>query len=120
MRIRLCNGWLNLRPSDLRTSTPRMQFFETRSQLLRGSQQPQVGSNADAALQQFSAKHGSLYLYIGRILRPIWNIRCIKQECANGKSHVLSTVNAIQVGWILGHLQALRSFLNKNTHISKP
>lgn len=79
----------------------------------------QSGANADLALQQFSAKHGGLYLYIGRILRPIWNLRCIKQEGTNSKAQIMSTVNALQIGWILGHLQALRAFLNKNTHISK-
>lgn len=90
------------------------------SHMMRASGQPQTGPNVDAALQHFTAKHGGLYLYIGRILRPIWSLRCIKQETVNGKIHILSTVNANQVGWILGHLQALRAFLNKNTHISKP
>ncbi|KAJ8681583.1 hypothetical protein QAD02_017375 [Eretmocerus hayati] len=107
--------------ADLRTSTPRMPAFDNRMSLLRTPvPQQQTGPNVDSALQQFSAKHGGLYLYIGRILRPIWSIRCIKQESANGKNHILSTVNANQIGWILGHLQALRSFLNRNTHISKP
>ncbi|XP_001605127.2 nuclear pore complex protein Nup155 isoform X2 [Nasonia vitripennis] len=109
--------------ADLRTSTPRMPGMDMRSHLLRTPMQQlpqQSGPNADTALQQFSAKHGGLYLYIGRILRPIWNLRCIKQESVNGKCQIHSTVNATQIGWILGHLQALRSFLNKNTHISKP
>ncbi|KAK0174071.1 hypothetical protein PV328_007188 [Microctonus aethiopoides] len=98
------------------TSTPR--DVNMRPGLFRNPQ-PQHGIGNDTALHQFSAKHGGLYLYVGRILRPIWNIRCIKQETVNGKIQIHSTVTAMQIGWILGHLQALRSFLNKNTHISK-
>ncbi|XP_058794102.1 nuclear pore complex protein Nup155 isoform X2 [Phymastichus coffea] len=111
----------SLTTGDLRTSTPRMQGFDLRSpNMMRSTGQQQIVPNVDAALQHFTAKHGGLYLYIGRILRPIWSLRCIKQEAANGKTQILSTVNSNQVGWILGHLQALRAFLNKNTHISKP
>ncbi|XP_014205239.1 nuclear pore complex protein Nup155 [Copidosoma floridanum] len=115
--------------SDMRaTSTPRVSCFDNRTQLFQRTpqQQPQQQqqtfpqqSGPSADLQQFSSKHGGLYLYIGRILRPVWSLRCIKQEQVDGKSHLMSTVNASQIGWILGHLQALRAFLNKNTHITK-
>ncbi|XP_008546864.1 nuclear pore complex protein Nup155 [Microplitis demolitor] len=83
------------------------------------SSTPRVG-NFDIRHQEFSAKHEGLYLYIGRILRPIWSIRCIKIDTSNcNKTQITSSISSIQVGWILGHLQALRAFLNKNTHISK-
>lgn len=75
-----------IRIGDIRTSTPRVQIFDTRPQVFR--QHPQMGLNSDATLQQFSAKHGGLYLYVGRILRPIWNMRCIKQENVNNKTQV--------------------------------
>lgn len=99
----------------MRTSTPRiLQSFahSYRAQL-------QGGINIDIALQKFSGKHGGLYLYVGRIMRPIWSLRCIKQEIMNGKTQILTTVSCNQVGWILSHLQALSSFLNKNTQISR-
>ena len=99
-------------------STPRVpSAYDGRSQIARTHQQ--TGANYEPGLQQFSAKHTGLYLYVGRILRPIWAMRCIKQETVNNKVQIQSTVPAVQIGWILGHLQALRCFLNKNTHISK-
>ncbi|XP_051175538.1 nuclear pore complex protein Nup154 isoform X2 [Leptopilina boulardi] len=110
------SGFSNLNAGDLRTSTPRMQGLESRSPIFRSQQ---MGISTDLSLQQFSGKHGGLYLYVGRLLRPFWNLRCIKQETVNSKCQILSTVSSNQVGWVLGHLQALRSFLNKNTYISK-
>lgn len=38
----------------------------------------------------FSAKHNGLYLYLGRILKPIWNRRCIEKICLDGKTVVVS------------------------------
>jgi len=55
-----------------------VQTFDTRAQAFRSP--TQMGLSTDIALQHFSAKHSGLYLYVGRILRPIWNVRCIKQE----------------------------------------
>jgi len=55
-----------------------VQTFDTRAQTFRSPKQ--MGLSTDIALQHFSAKHSGLYLYVGRILRPIWNVRCIKQE----------------------------------------
>lgn len=33
----------------------------------------------------FSPKHNGLYLYLCRILRPIWNRRCVDQICMDEK-----------------------------------
>lgn len=38
----------------------------------------------------FSAKHNGLYLYLGRILRPLWNRRCIDRVCVDGKTITVS------------------------------
>ncbi|KAG9437559.1 nuclear pore complex protein [Apis mellifera carnica] len=102
---------------DICTSTPRVPNYDLRLQAFRPH--APVGLNTDISLQQFSAKHNGLYLYVGRILRPIWNMRCIKQEIINNKTQISSTISTRQVSWILSLLQALRSFLNKNTHITK-
>ncbi|XP_003693542.1 nuclear pore complex protein Nup154 isoform X1 [Apis florea] len=102
---------------DICTSTPRVPNYDLRLQGFRPH--APVGLNTDISLQQFSAKHNGLYLYVGRILRPIWNMRCIKQEIINNKTQISSTISTRQVSWILSLLQALRSFLNKNTHITK-
>ena len=111
------NSFANVTTGDMRTSTPRVPNYDMRFQVFRPY--APVGLNTDIPLQQFSAKHNGLYLYVGRILRPLWNMRCIKQETVNNKIQISSTVSARQVTWILGLLQALRSFLNKNTHITK-
>lgn len=71
---------------DLRTSTPRVPTFDSRTQAFRSH--AQMGLNTDVTLPHFSAKHSGLYLYVGRILRPIWSMRCIKQEIVNNKSQV--------------------------------
>lgn len=71
---------------DIRTSTPRVPNYDMRYQGFRPH--APVGLNTDIPLQQFSAKHNGLYLYVGRILRPIWSMRCIKQETVNNKIQV--------------------------------
>ncbi|KAL0121289.1 hypothetical protein PUN28_008744 [Cardiocondyla obscurior] len=114
--IDMHSGFPTISP-DLRSSTPRVPNFDSRTQVFRSS--AQMGLNTDIGLQHFSAKHSGLYLYVGRILRPIWNVRCIKQETINNKNVIFSTVPATQIAWILGYLQALKSFLNKNTNITK-
>ena len=80
------SGFTGVNTGDIRTSTPRMLGSDSRSPMFRSQQQ--TGVCTDLALQQFSGKHGGLYLYVGRLLRPIWNIRCIKQETVNNKCQV--------------------------------
>lgn len=77
---------INVNIADLRTSTPRVPSFDSRAQSFRPP--TQMGLSTDIGLQHFSAKHSGLYLYVGRILRPIWNVRCIKQETISNKSVV--------------------------------
>jgi len=64
-----------------------MPSFDSRVQSFRSPTQI-GGLTTDIGLQHFSAKHSGLYLYVGRILRPIWNVRCIKQETIGNKSVV--------------------------------
>lgn len=77
---------INFNIADLRTSTPRVPSFDSRAQAFRSP--TQMGLSTDIGLQHFSAKHSGLYLYVGRILRPIWNVRCIKQETISNKNVV--------------------------------
>ena len=83
--VEVHSGFSGMNTGDLRTSTPRMQGLDSRSPMFRSQQ---VGAFTDLALQQFSGKHGGLYFYVGRLLRPIWNLRCIKQETINNKCQV--------------------------------
>ncbi|KAL3272939.1 hypothetical protein HHI36_014397 [Cryptolaemus montrouzieri] len=69
---------------------------------------------------QFSSKHNGLYLYFGRILRPLWGKKCVEQILLEPKSKVVafaSTVNSEQVGLILSNLVALHNFLLVNTQL---
>lgn len=38
---------------------------------------------------EFSAKHNGLYIYVGRILSPIWNLKCVtKSQTPDNKEFV--------------------------------
>lgn len=38
----------------------------------------------------YSAKHAGLYLYLGRILRPIWNLNCVQKVTVDSKKTYVS------------------------------
>lgn len=38
----------------------------------------------------YSAKHNGLYLYLGRILRPLWNKGCVERICTDGKNMMVN------------------------------
>lgn len=57
---------------------------------------------------KYSAKHGGLYLHLTRILRPIWNRKCID-------ANLSSTISVQDCNQILCDLFAVRSFLDVNT-----
>ncbi|RZC41057.1 nuclear pore complex protein Nup155 [Asbolus verrucosus] len=67
----------------------------------------------------FSSKHNGLYLYLGRILRSIWNRRCIEKICPDGKNIVnTSTITSENCRWILHYLTTLHNFLLSNTQLA--
>ncbi|KAJ8921993.1 hypothetical protein NQ315_008631 [Exocentrus adspersus] len=67
----------------------------------------------------FSPKHNGLYLYLGRILRPVWNRRCTDSVCTDGKTVIItSTINSEDCICILNNLTALHNFLTCNTQFS--
>ncbi|KAB0800462.1 hypothetical protein PPYR_06202 [Photinus pyralis] len=68
----------------------------------------------------YSSKHNGLYLYLGRILRPIWNLHCVDKLGISQKEQVLlkSTINSEDCVLILSHLNSLWMFLRKNTHLT--
>nr|XP_023029758.1 nuclear pore complex protein Nup155 [Leptinotarsa decemlineata] len=67
----------------------------------------------------FSAKHNGLYLYLSRILRPIWYRRCIERTTVDGKTITnLSTISSEDCISILTNLTALHNFLMHNTQLS--
>lgn len=82
--------------------------------------QPNMSHMYDPNSQyQFSSKHNGLYLYVARILRPIWNLRCVEKMTFDGKRFYLtSTLNSEECAWILCHLTSLRIFLQQTTQMA--
>lgn len=37
---------------------------------------------------QFSPKHEGLYIYVGRILRPVWQMKCVTKSTVDNKDFV--------------------------------
>lgn len=104
------------------SSGPRM-FMSTPYAQSRPNQQPPMGQNImqssmNSTFQpqqmelfnlKFSAKHGGLYIHIARILRPVWNRRCIDIE------KLASTITIYDCNQILSDLFSVRLFLETNT-----
>ncbi|XP_018320831.1 nuclear pore complex protein Nup154 [Agrilus planipennis] len=67
----------------------------------------------------FSAKHNGLYIFLSRILRPVWFRNCVqKVNISNGKFYLSSALPIEECVVIIGHLSALSTFLHKNTQLS--
>lgn len=37
----------------------------------------------------YSSKHNGLYLFVSRLLRPLWNIKAVNMETTDGKTYVI-------------------------------
>ncbi|XP_058986335.1 nuclear pore complex protein Nup154 isoform X2 [Musca domestica] len=69
---------------------------------------PGISPLNDVNVIIYSSKHDSLYIYIARLLRPIWKIRCVDDKLNSRLSQVDCTV-------ILEDLYAVRQFLEYNS-----
>uniref|UniRef100_A0A1A9WLY6 Uncharacterized protein n=1 Tax=Glossina brevipalpis TaxID=37001 RepID=A0A1A9WLY6_9MUSC len=67
-----------------------------------------TGVNDVNAAIVYSAKHDGLYLYVTRLLRPIWKLRCTD-------NNLNSSLNQNDCILILEELYALRNFLEANS-----
>lgn len=56
----------------------------------------------------YSAKHDGLYLYVARLLRPIWKLRCVD-------ANLCSTLSQADCTVILDDLYAIKAFLDVNS-----
>lgn len=73
----------------------------------------------DGHLVTYSAKHNGLYLYVSRILRPLWSQKVTHLITADNRKHFLvSAVSGEDCVWVLSHLHALRAFLERNTQLA--
>lgn len=57
-------------------------------QSLQAAVSPAPEPEAPAAHARFSAKHEGLYLYVGRVLRPLWQLKCVTKSTVDGKDFV--------------------------------
>lgn len=67
-----------------------------------------TGINDLNAAIVYSAKHDGLYLYVTRLVRPIWKLRCTD-------SNLNSNLNQNDCTLILEELYAIRNFLEANS-----
>lgn len=56
----------------------------------------------------YSSKHDGLYIYVARLLRPIWKLRCVDENLNSKLTQVDCTL-------ILEDLYALKNFLEANS-----
>ncbi|XP_015372250.1 PREDICTED: nuclear pore complex protein Nup155-like [Diuraphis noxia] len=61
---------------------------------------------------QYSSKHNGLYLFVSRLLRPLWNIKAVNMETTDGKNYIVNTVSPDDCSFVASHLQTLHSFMN--------
>lgn len=70
------------------------------------SQQTPVFVNQQPQDINYSAKHSALYLYVDRLLRPIWKKKCVLlPQCISSISHQ-------DCAEVLDDLYALKAFLD--------
>ncbi|KAF0760027.1 nuclear pore complex protein Nup155-like [Aphis craccivora] len=61
---------------------------------------------------RYSSKHNGLYLFVSRLLRPLWNIKAVNMEITDGKAYIVNTVSPDDCLYVASHLQTLHSFMN--------
>nr|XP_018906260.1 PREDICTED: nuclear pore complex protein Nup155 [Bemisia tabaci] len=97
----------NFRPGIV--STP---IAQTRPNILSET----LVSSTENIIYEHSAKHNGLYLYLSRILRPLWQSPLVKlTKNQDNKQYLTSTVSAEECVSVLSNLQAFWSFLEKNS-----
>jgi len=66
---------------------------------------------------QYSARHDAVYLYLARILRPIWLLKVAATETIeNNHKYLTNTAGIEEISLYLKRLTELRKFLDSNVH----
>lgn len=84
------------------------QSLQQQTQFPNNSMSTFQQQTPEAANLKYSAKHAGLYLYVARLLRPIWNRNCMDNKCC-------STITIQDCSQLLNDLYALKSFLELNS-----
>lgn len=86
-------------------STPQLQPYST-------------SMAAESPDYQFSGRHNGLYLYFGRLLRPLWLLPLAREV---GRGQLLdSVVTSEELIAVLSQLNALKGFVHANVHNAGP
>ena len=107
--------------SGLNTTPGLQQSYSTFTSPVAGGFNPNAIStpqmstpSSDSTEFQFSGRHNGLYLYFGRILRPVWLIPLARDV---GKGQLLdSIVTSEELISVLGQLNALKGFVHAHVH----
>jgi hypothetical protein len=111
-------------PISVRTKEFNVQNNTTlqqqQQQPISGFQQQQQQPSNDYINSEFelvlSGKYDSLYIYISRLLAPIWNIKLLSEfnSCQNDTSDIIATFTDIDIDFYIEKLNDLKSFLETN------
>ena len=74
---------------------------------------PHLPSQAPMSEIQFSPRHNGLYLYLSRLLRPIWNFPLLSSSSPDLKS----SLSLPQLSSVMSQLHDLRVWLEKNSSL---
>ena len=77
----------------------------------QGVNQPMYGSGPVIPEMHFSIKHNALYLYLSRLVRPVW-LRTVVTMSGRDEP-ISSSVTSDELGWILAQLQDMKAFFEK-------
>lgn len=65
-------------------------------------------------MPEFTAKHNGLYMYVGRIVSPIWFAKCVSKSLTPEKKEFLSSnLNGEECAYIVARLRRLSTFLQR-------
>lgn len=89
-------------------STPAQSYSPMTSMSYHPQYQP---SHSQVSEVQFSPGHNGLYLFLSRLLRPVWNFSLL----ASNSTDLKSTLKSPQVSAVMSHLHDLRVWMEKNS-----
>lgn len=77
--------------------------------------QSMYGSGPVVPEMHFSSKHNALYLYLSRLVRPVW-LRTVVAMTSRDDP-VASSVSSDELGWIMAQLLDLKNFFEKQAQL---
>ena len=91
-------------------STPAQSYSPMSSMSYHPHHHP---SHAPVPEVQFSPRHNGLYLFLSRLLRPVWNFSLL----ASNSNDLKSTLKLAQVSSVMSQLHNLRVWMEKNSSL---